>query len=70
MLELKFLTGSLEFLDRKIDFFERNDVQIHNLFEEMGLILSRQLQIFMKEEVLIEEIDIEGNMIYKKFVEL
>ena len=70
MLELKFLTGSLEFLDRKIDFFERNDVQIHNLYEEMGLILSRQLQIFMKEEVLIEEIDIEGNVIYKKFEEL
>ena len=36
----------------------------------MGLILSRQLRIFMKDEVHIEEIDIEGNMIYKKFEEL
>ena len=64
------MSGSLEFIDRKIDFFERNDVQIHNLYEEMGLILSRFVQIFMKESVLVDEVDDEGNLIYKKFVAL
>ena len=70
MLELKFLTGSLEFIDRKIDFFERNDAQIHNLYEEMGLILSRQIQIFMKETVLIDDTDEEGNLVFKQFEDL
>ena len=70
MLELKFLSGSLEFIDRKIDFFERNDAQIHNLYAEMGSILSRQIQVFMKESVLIKEIDEEQNVVYKQFKEL
>ena len=70
MLELKFLTGSLEFLDRKIDFFERNDAQIHNLYEEMGSILSRQIQVFMKDGVLIDYVDEEDNIVYKKFGDL
>ena len=61
MLEMKFLSASLEFIDRKIDFFERNDAQIHNLYDEMGLILSRYIQIFMKDRVLVEEVDEEGN---------
>ena len=67
MLEMKFLSASLEFIDRKIDFFERNDAQIHNLYDEMGLILSRYIQIFMKDRVLVEEVDEEGNLVYKKF---